>query len=220
MTRPHSGRVGKADFGKTITDAMINASTIPNVVDKQRAKLLYATILPVLKGDIDHSSWQAAMYNMGTDKLNELKVSANNQLIKQSTNPKIKPKKAEQMLADILNRTAQEVQSVAQERHGANYLTYFVQGFQGRITPQQSFFDPTTPKVVRFVTRNATPSMANPGSRVERNLRQMYAMMLLPKNLKADADLPHIREIKFIANETKLAGWGCLLYTSPSPRDS
>ena len=53
----------------------------------------------------------------------------------------------------------------------------------GRIAPQQTHFDPTTSKAVRFVTRNAVPAKATPGSRVERNLRQMYAMMLVKLGL-------------------------------------
>ena len=43
--------------------------------------------------------------------------------------------------------------------------------------PQQTYFDPTASKIVRFATRNATPSIAKPGNRVEANLKQMYAMM-------------------------------------------
>ena len=148
------------------------------------------------------------------------------------------------------------------------YLTYAVQGFQGRISPQQSKFNPTTSKAVRFVTRNAVPSPAKPGSRVDYNLRQMYTMMLVKGG---DDVLPHIRETKFEAAAPQLEAWGdrlqqalvmsdaeaeaisqaieagtpisdpnfppippialdpeadaalidaCLLYTSPSPRDS
>ena len=208
VTKPYSGRVGKADFSKRVADAMINGAKIPNVVDKQRAKLLYATFLPVLKGDVGHDSWQAEIYSMGVDKIEDLQVSAESQKEKSLKNPKIRPQTAEQMLASIMNTAAQEVQSLAQERHGANYLSYFSQGFQGRITPQQSYFNPTSSKIVRFATRNATPSRANPGSRVDKNLRQMYAMMLLPKDLKADVDLPHIREQKLRANESKLSRWG------------
>ena len=95
-------------------------------------------------------------------------------------------------------KLANEVQSIAQERNGANYLTYAMQGFQGRISPQQSKFNPTTSKAVRFVTRNAVPSPAKPGSRVDYNLRQMYTMMLVKGG---DDVLPHVRET-------------CLLYTS------
>ena len=54
---------------------------------------------------------------------------------------------------------------IAQERKGANYLSYAIQGFQGRISPQQSYFNPTTSKAVRFVTTNAVPAPAKPGSR-------------------------------------------------------
>ena len=65
---------------------------------------------------------------------------------------------AQQEMIKAAQKLANEVQSIAQERNGANYLSYAVQGFQGRISPQQSKFNPTTSKAVRFVTRNAVPS--------------------------------------------------------------
>ena len=130
------------------------------------------------------------------------------------------PYSPEENLASLVDKVAQEVRAVAQERNGANYLSYNVQGFQGRITPQQSFFNPTTSKAVRFVTRNATPSVANPGTRVEKNLRQMYAMMILPKSLKADVDLPVIREQKLTANSAKLEAWGDRLAAAVNMTDA
>ena len=140
-----------------------------------------------------------------------------------------------QAMAGVQFNLAQSIRAAAMERKGANYLSYYAQNFNGRIAPQQSYFDPTTSKTVRFVTRNAVPAKATPGSRVDRNLRQMYAMMLVKG---ADADLPAGREVALAKAAPKLAAWGkrlqealdnsmnettaeaCLLYTSPSPRDS
>ena len=195
--------VGKAKFGRVIESAMENLGQVANVVDKQRAKILFATVLPVLR-DGNHESWQAEINNMGKSKLD--KFQAAEELVKKDGNQV--PYSAAENLAALVDNIAQEVRAVAQERNGANYLSYNVQGFNGRITPQQSFFNPTTSKAVRFATRSATPSIARPGSRVESNLRQMYAMMILPKILKADADLPVVRERKLTANTAKLEGWG------------
>ena len=205
-----SGAVGKPDFSKTINNAMTNLANVPNVVDKQRAKILFATTLPTLKSG-DHNTWQAEINNFGPGKIKKFQAAANQQLLRKAEAEKMGEVFSEEIyspeanMASIADKIAQEVRSVAQERHGANFLSYNVQGFQGRISPQQSFFDPTTSKAVRFVTRNATPSVAKPGSRVEKNLRQMYAMMLVKG---ADSKLPDQRDIALSGATPQLEAWG------------
>ena len=185
------GQVGKQKFGDVLDQAIVNLGQIPNVVDKQRMRLLYATALPVIR-DNNYSSPSATINNLGLDKL-----------------AKYEAKHGKDVAMEEMNKAtfklAQEIQAVAMERNGANYLTYAIQGFQGRISPQQSKFNPTTSKAVRFVTRNAVPAPAKPGSRVDYNLRQMYAMMLVPG---ADEVLPEIREQKFEAYASQIEAWG------------
>ena len=205
-----SGSVGKQDFSKTINNAMTNLANVPNVVDKQRTKILYSTILPTLQTG-DHNTWMAEINNFGPGKIAKFDAAAKQQQKRREEaeaagevfNEDIYDPQAN--MAAIADKIAQEVRAVAQERKGANFLSYNVQGFQGRISPQQSFFDPTTSKAVRFVTRNATPSIAKPGSRVEKNLRQMYAMMLVKG---ADSALPEQRDIKLEAATPQLEAWG------------
>ena len=217
VAKRFSGAVGKQKFGEAIEVAMHNLGTVPNVVDKQRAKILLSTVLPVFRGGpggISHNSWQAEINNIGESKLLKFKAAEKADSTGEYD--------AIQNLADLMDTLADDVQAIVQERHGANYLSYNVQGFQGRISPQQGGFNPTRSKAVRFVTRNATPSIANPGSRVEKNLRQMYAMMLvgdthnLPalrddvsgKFIKADALLPAQRDIALNAAAPQLEKWG------------
>ena len=187
--------ISKKDIDPTIRSAMDNLATVPNVVDKQRMKILFSTALPVLQnineGGID--TWQASINNIGADKKAKYMAKHKEEGL------------AQQEMIKAAQKLANEIQSIAQERNGANYLTYAMQGFQGRISPQQGKFNPTTSKAVRFVTRNAVPSPAKPGSRVDYNLRQMYAMMLVPG---ADEVLPHVREVKFDAFQDKLEQWG------------
>ena len=226
VARKVSGAVGNVNFGKTIQHAMNNLAQVPNVVDKQRGKILLSTILPALAGDTN--TWMADIHNIGPSKWQQF----NAQLQSQDKRREEAEKTGEQFneetyspeenMAALVDKVAQEVRSIAQERNGANFLSYNVQGFQGRITPQQSFFNPTTSKAVRFVTRNAVPSIAKPGSRVEKNLRQMYAMMLLPKKdtldfrrtgdpeskLAADTTLPDTRDHILTVYSQKLEGWG------------
>jgi hypothetical protein len=185
------GQVGKQSFGKVIEQSMVNMSHVPNVVDKQRLRIVYATALPILQSG-DFSNPIATLHSIGPAKVAEYTA-------------KHGPELGQVEMNKAANNLAQYIQSIAVERNGANYLTYAVQGFQGRVSPQQSKFNPTSSKTVRFVTRNAVPSPAKPGSRVESNLKQMYAMMLVPE---ADAVLPKVREQKFEAYANQLEAWG------------
>ena len=189
------GGVGKQDFSETHEEAMKNLAQVPNVVDKQRMKILYATALPILQNlnnPETFSKWQADINNLGLGKMKKYEA-------------KHGPDVAREEMVKAGQKLANEIRSIAQERKGANYLSYAIQGFQGRISPQQSYFNPTTSKAVRFVTTNAVPAPAKPGSRVERNLRQMYAMMLVKG---ADGMLPPQREIMLEGATAKLETWG------------
>ena len=213
-----SGAVGKPEFSKVIENARRNLSTVPNVVDKQRAKILLSTVLPVLQSG-DHSTWMAEINNFGPSKQQAYAAARKDWERRQRENPESVEEEynPQAVMAALTDKIAQEVQAIAQERNGANYLTYSVQAFNGRISPQQSFFDPTSSKAVRFVTRNATPSIAKPGTRVEKNLRQMYAMMLVKD---ADALLPDLRDAALTKASAQLEAWGEKLEASITMTDA
>ena len=217
QVKKSSGKVGSVDFSQTIKEATKNLATVPNVVDKQRAKILLATVLPTLAGadPLGPDGWKAEINNVGESKIQKFEAAVRSQQIRRAAAERDnkpfleKPLDPAKILLDVQTKLAQEVRSIVQERNGANYLTYGIQAYNGRIAPQQSYFDPTTSKAVRFVTRNAVPSVAKPGSRIENNLRQMYAMMLLPSLVKdADSFLPKKRDQQLLAQEGKLEQWG------------
>jgi hypothetical protein len=112
------------------------------------------------------------------------------QKIAQSQGRRIIPDPNDSMRA-IENDLAQALYGIALDRKGANYLTFYLQGATGRIAVQQTNFDPTTKKSVRFVTRSAVPTMIIKGSRFDKALRQMYAQSLVEG---ADAMTPSVRE--------------------------
>ena len=204
VTKRKTGKVKQPLAGaKTIVQATENLSSVPNVVDRQREKILYLTILPVLSGEMDYTTWQAEVNNIGASKMDKF-IAAQRAAARAGD----LSYDAQAELADLQNTVAQEVRAIAQERDGANHLTYTVQSFTGRISPQQTYFDPTSSKAVRFVTRNAVPAPAAPGSRVEKNLRQMYAMMLVKG---ADALLPEGREEALNREAARLEKWGTRL---------
>ena len=195
-TKRQTGHVKGTPAGTQVIDeAKRNLSTVANVVDNQRLKIAYATVIPALMGD---PLWRD-IHNIGSKQ--EAKFAA-------------EAKKAQRegieydpvvTMQGLENNLAQALRALAMERKGANYLTYYTQNFNGRIAPQQSYFDPTTSKLVRFATRNAIPAKAVPHKRVDKNLRQMYAMMLVDG---ADALLPNEREFALQSATPQLEKWG------------
>ena len=199
-TRKATGHVKGTPAGQeVIEEAKRNMSEVPNVVNVQRMKILFSTVLPVLRGDQDALPAYAEINNIGRSAIDKFAAEQ-----KKADREGVE---YDQVLnyEQLQNSVAQSVRAVAMERKGANYLSYYTQNFNGRIAPQQSFFDPTSSKAVRFVTTNAVPARATPGSRVEHNLRQMYAMMLVKG---ADALLPDGRETALEAATPKLVAWG------------
>ena len=231
VVKDSSGKIGSAKFGSVIRAAQVNLSQVPNVVDKTRAKILLSTILPVLAEvdpqtgiplaslDPNHPmAWAAEIHNIGNSKLNNYEAAQKIAERKMQEKPGLViDYNKNQVMSDLVNKVAQEVQAIAQERNGANYLSYYIQAFNGRLAPQQTIFDPTSSKAVRFVTRNAVPAIAKPGTRIEKNLRQMYAMMLVKG---ADAELPVVREASLVKASPKLEAWGDRLAASVQMSDA
>ena len=214
QVKPWSGKVGSPEGSQVLKRAAENMSKIPNVVDTQRAKILFSTFLPVLAGQqMDPSLTEAysEINNVGPSKIRQYAAAKKDQDRRREEAAKTGQTFREadydpdQVMTDLIDKVAQEVRSVAQERHGANYLTYSVAAFNGRISPQQTYFDPTSSKAVRFVTRNAVPAMAKKGNRQHKNLQQMYAMMLVKG---ADAKLPRERVTMLENASPQLYQWG------------
>ena len=199
-TKKSSGKVKGTPAGRElIEESTRNLNSVANVVDVQRMKILFSTILPHLRGDQDANPVWAEINNIGrsaSEKFAAAQKAAEREGIEYS---------AADELAKLQYGIAQNVRAIAMERKGANYLTYYIQNFNGRTAPQQSFFDPTTSKAVRFVTRAAVPAKATKGNRQYRNLQQMYAMMLVKG---ADASLPQERVNQLTAATPKLLAWG------------
>lgn len=216
QTKPWSGVVSGQEDGaaNTLKAAARNLGSVPNVVDKQRAKILLTTVLPILAGQQIAQPLQDAyseINNIGPSKDRKFAAAKKDQdrrRAKAEAEGKAFNEKDYDPVANkeaLIDKIAQEVRAVAMERDGANYLTYAIAAFNGRMAPQQSYFDPTASKAVRFVTRNAVPAKATKGNRVYRNLQQMYAMMLVPG---ADSKLPQGRVEALEQYTPQLRAWG------------
>lgn len=189
----------------TLMKAKEHLESIGHMVEPRRLKILWSTLLPALSGnqDIPQSIFEMVteIHNMGPSKMKEFESKQ-----KLAT---INGKKYDPLanMVELQRSIAQSAYGIAKERKGVKYLTYFVQAYNGRLTPEQTHFNPTSSKQVRFVTANPAPVIFTAGqnSRQEENLIQMYAMMLVKD---ADALLPKGREDAYIRNEARLAEMG------------
>ena len=191
-------KAGKLGNISLIEEAMQNLHEVPNVVDPRRSRVLISTALPAIlqaiQGRYD-GRWNNTV-GLGTTTLADFeaakalaaKQEARAEQAAARRGEPYTPKPEYNVRSNMdsqVDKMAQSIRAVALERKGANYLTYAMQSFTGRVHPQQTYFDPTSSKAVRFATRNATPAIAKPGNRVERNLKQMYAMMMISEASEA-----------------------------------
>jgi hypothetical protein len=196
-----------------IQEAIENSGTIPNVVRPERMKILWATMLPALLSDPATVSADplltmfSEINNIGPSKMRQFQASKK---LKKDTDPDYSPEREMNQLKHVV---AQQVLGIAMERGGANYFQYFMQAFNGRLTPQASLFNPTTSKAVRFVTSNATPTEIKPGTRMMKVAMQAYALVIGGKVGDANLDgmIPSEREKYMIQQQPKLERWGDIL---------
>jgi hypothetical protein len=180
-----------------VEESMDNLSQVPHQVLPGRLKLLTSILLSTLtsanKGvDGDQvmgplSDVQKVFSNIlgfGPKKVAEFNAK------QESTKNDKEPYSAFIALTELRNNISQYYQSVVANRKGVNYLTWLKQS-SGRIFVEQTWFDPTSSKLVRFVLGNPARVTIKPGSRQERNLREMFAMHLVKD---ADSMLPVERD--------------------------
>jgi len=233
VARYISGGKSGQKMGFMMQEAIKNLSSIAQVVDKQRMKILMATSLNILASN-DTQAWEAEISGVGSTALDKFAASKSMQDRRFQADARLKLKERvydpEGNMNMKRNKLANEVRALAQDHASANYLSWNIQGYQGRLTPQQSHFNPTTSKQVRFATRGVNPVNIKIGSRQERNLRQMFAMLLIPQtfvagstqaeikgktatvlNQAGDTYLPDQRDFLLTQKSNELYGYGARL---------
>lgn len=217
LTKDVSGKLGKDTVGKItskeIDEAVRNSGSIPNVVRPERMKILWATLLPALQGDPNNYNQDeilslfADLNSFGPSKLQEYEATRKAIADKARRNMRV-PEGYDPLneIQQLKKNYAQNAFGIAMERHGANYFQYFMQAFNGRLTPQASIFNPTTSKAVRFVTANATPTIIKPASKMEQAAWQAYALVI--GGGKTDALIPKERKQAMLEQAPLLEQWG------------
>ena len=178
-----SGNKRGMELGATILEAKGNLEQIAHFVKKRALKISYMLLLPTLNSRSENT-WQSEAVGAGPSKLIQYKSAKSLQDQRFKEDPSLTRIEVaynpEQQMEQARNKLAQEIVALAKARKQANYLDWSVQGFQGRLTPMQTHFNPTSSKLVRHLT-GGLPIQIKEGSRTEKNLIQIYAMTLLPK---------------------------------------
>ena len=240
MTKVTLGNLGQKE-SELVKKAMISASSVAHVVDKRRGKIMLATLLGRLQAgnEADVSTWQAEIHGLGQSKADEFiakeaaelaelqrKRYVYNKDIKvwQHPNdpelniPESMVYDADKVMESVMMSYAQQVSAIANAKDKANYLSYSVLAYNYRILPQQTYFNPVTSKITRFVTRAGEPAKINrKGDQVDQNIRQMYAAMLVDG---ADGLLPSARERALKAAGPQMKKWGDALRSLQNVSDA
>jgi hypothetical protein len=215
-TKNVSGKKPKGSVtSKEQEEARENLGKVAHKVLPQRLKILLSTILPALNHNPQNYGRDplldtfATINNFGLDKLTEYRAKQNNE-------PEGSNYNAFQEIGKLKRVISQHVYGISQERKQANYLTYFFQSFNGRLTPNQTHFNPTTSKAVRFVTGSVKPTTIKKGGRFYETALQAYALVLgisptrdpNGKFPSIDQFIPSVRKQQLLAGASKYEAWG------------
>lgn len=195
-----AGKDPGQNIGSELQEAIDNLESVENKVNKRRMKVLISTLIPALMNP-ENNMMYANMYNIGNQKLDKFNAAmelerrqiANKSIAFIPYDQRYTPS-AE--MSQLKFKIAQELKALAEFRDGLFYLSYAIQGFQGRVTPQQTHLNPTTSKTARFATTAGAAVSVKRGSRQDENLMQIYSMVLLDDKL-----LPNARKTNLKLNE-------------------
>ena len=76
-------------WGRIINQAIDNLGQVGHVVDKQRMKILYSTVLATLATS-NHKTWQAEINNVGQSRMDKFNAAAKMQERKLANNPELR----------------------------------------------------------------------------------------------------------------------------------
>ena len=178
-------RTGEPLTNDDLLDAKANLESVPHVVIPRREKIVYSTMLiglasKAMEGKVPNEviAMSKEINGFGESKETEFKARA------VIANKKGEYYSPSDNMRELQRTISQSVYGMAKHRNKKVYLTYFIQAFNGRLTPEQTHFNPTTSKTIRFVTGNPKLVKFYPGqnSQLERNLKEMYSMMMVKFN--------------------------------------
>jgi hypothetical protein len=243
-------------FSKESNESVKVLNNTGFILDRNRLGMLVQLLVPFLNTrkdnknfidtyiDVsDSSMWKLEALGIGTKKVADIELSIKQQLDKNKTlsyqNKTVKPVPTlEQEYDNAVKEVMDTLKIVMREKDGINYNDHAQQAYSGRLESREPDLNYQANTLIRSIIKGPTKYIARLGNRVEANLRQKYAMMLLDtkfttfqalsgaaprsvtalvernfveKPLKGGEALPMIREEMLDLNSDKLEAWGIRL---------
>jgi len=190
---------------ETVEESLSNQNSVNHIVDNRRSRIALALLLPSLYGEIgDPTNVFGDAFGMGS-------VAYDTIVKEQMTLHNMPEDKANNFAMNVIQSKkkamAREIQAIAKNMGVPNYLTYAMQPLTGRTMAQQTDFNPTRKKIVRFVTRSMHPAVIRSAAgRLYDNYMNIMAL-----SFGADSFLPKGRMRDLNNNKQKYRDWGISL---------
>lgn len=168
------GMMGEVDI---IEESLENQSSVNHIVDSRRARIAMAMIVPTMfRTPGQEGDHFGELFGVGETALRQTFVKAKN--LDNMSDPDANKEAVNVVNANKKN-LLKELNALVRNYHMPNYLTYAVQVLTGRTHAQQTDFNPTRNKVVRFATRGQTPTRIKRGTAQDQNMMTLFALNLL-----------------------------------------
>ncbi len=192
------GKVGV----RQIDESIDNQNRVTHVVDHNRLRISSLFLLPALFAPVAREGIVFAdAFGIGEKSY----ISAFERDKRDNGNtPDKSHATASSIIVNKKRDLAKQLKSIIENIKGPNYMTFTSQTLAGRMMAQQSDFNATRSKLVRYVTRSKTPAVIQSKSgRLYKNLMNIYAL-----NFGADEKLEAGRMADLEDNKKKYADWG------------
>lgn len=206
-----SGREKKDPAYATLDEfheSIENQNGVAHVVDDQRTRIAAAMLLPSLfapigtKGDAFADFFGLGASSLEVSRREKVDLDGLDENMAMDEAIKIMQAKKKEAIGDVA--------TAIRFRGRPNYLTFAMQPLAGRTMAQQTEFNPTRKKIIRFVTRSKTPARIDSWrSRLGKNYLNIMAL-----SFGQDQMLERGRLKDLDQNRAKYVKWGNILKES------
>tara|TARA_R110002096_G_scaffold3424_1_gene16873 strand:- start:538 stop:4929 length:4392 start_codon:yes stop_codon:yes gene_type:complete len=234
-----TGGLKGSKVGKPVVEAVRNLSNMPMIIDREASDTFFKSTIPVLRAIFESKdpiklveslppaqSWAFNSLDLGPERIVSIKAQHNLQMREWQANNKINivsnpPTPVLDQYLNSVRSVAEVLKTVAEEKNSVKYLDFIIQGYSSRIMAAQTYFDPTSIKILRQLIRNPIKSRVKHGNLIDNSLQQIYAMELLTdvvdsnykyllnnKSIKVSELLSRERINQLDIHSEKLYKWG------------
>ena len=187
-----------------VDESIGNQNSVAHVVDDRRVRIALTMLIPALFSPIGKSGDRFAdAFDIGEVSLQTIK---NNKQMNDGMDENAAIDEAIKITGKKKQNLAQSIMTAILFRGRPNYLTYAMQPLTGRTMAQQSKFNPTSNKLIRFVTRSKHPAKVTKGSKTEDNFLNIMALSFGKDDLLGEGRIKDIKD-----NHATYYKWGDIL---------